>query len=268
MISPESPVLFQVGDFGVRYYSVIMFLAIVFGAMFSLFIAKKYYKNVNIEKFWDILPVVVLSAILGARLYYVMLDFNYYSQNIFEVFAIWHGGLSIHGAILGGFLGGFFYVKKNAIPLWGYADIFSYGLLFGQAIGRLGNYFNVEAFGGPCYFSKWVCMYVQPSKRPSEYWNIEYFHPAFLYEGVWNIFILIVLIFLTKRFERRVEGCVFFLYLILYSIGRLFIEHIRLDSVLTLANWHIAQIVSVLIIVFSGFALFFLLKKTEGNSKI
>lgn len=251
MLSPESNVAFYIGNFAIKYYSVIMFCAIFAGSVLSCIMAKKYYKTVSVEKFLDVLPVVILSAILGARLYYVLLDLDYYSQHLIEILAIQKGGISIHGALLGGFTGGFLWIKKHHLPLWTYADVFAYGVCLGQIIGRLGNYFNIEAFGRPCYFSKNLCLYIPEYKRPFEFFNVEYFHPTFLYESIWNIFVLLLLIFIVRKLAKNIEGIVFFSYLILYSIGRFFIEGVRLDSVLSVGTIHIAQLVSLVFIVFS-----------------
>ena len=252
MISPDSAIAFNIkvfgGDFGVRFYSLTMFLAIILGTALSCFIAKKYYKEVNTEKILDMLPVLVICALICARAYYVLLDWSFYSAHPNEILAVYHGGLSIHGAILGGFLGAFFYLKKYTLPIWKYADVCTYGLILGQAIGRLGNYFNTEAFGAPCSWSEKFCLFVPEPKRPLEFLDVEFFHPTFLYEMIWNIFVLLILFFVVRKFAKNYDGVVFFSYLILYSLGRLFIEHLRTDSVLNVGTFHIAEIVSVILI--------------------
>lgn len=256
MISPQSSIILSVGSFSLKYYSLTMLGAILCGCGLSCFLARKFYRNVSVERIFDILPMIVICAILGARLYYVLLDFEYYSKHLIEIFMIWNGGLSIHGALIGGFLGGLYCARKYSLPIWDYADVFSYGLLLGQAIGRVGNFFNIEAFGKPCSFSELICMYVPQYKRPLGYWDIEYYHPTFLYEAIWNIFVLGILYFFIRRCSDKVSGVVFFSYLALYSLGRLLIEHIRLDSVLNVGEWHVAEIVSVFVIVLSIIMIF------------
>ena len=258
MLSPETA--FFIGNFGVKFYSIAMFFAIFFGTLLSCLIAKKYYKDVKIEHILDMLPIVIISAIIGARIYYVTLDWNYYSKSIFEIFALWHGGISIHGALIGGFLGGLYYIKKHKLNLWKYADVFAYGLLLGQSIGRIGNFFNIEAFGKPCNFSDVICLYIPINKRPTEFLNFDYFHPTFLYESLWNIFVLLILFFVIRK-NKTPDGAIFFSYLILYSLGRLFIEQIRLDSVLNIGTIPIAQIVCILTIIIST-AMLLILKKS------
>lgn len=238
-----------------------MLMAMLCGGALSCVIAKKYYKNVSVDRIFDILPVIIICAVLGARLYYVALDWGYYSSHLREILAFQNGGLSIHGALLGGFLGGLYCVKKYSLCLWDYADIFSYGLILGQAIGRVGNYFNIEAFGKPCGFSELICLYVPQYKRPEGFFDVAFYHPAFLYEALWNIFTLIFLFFVVRKFSKNVSGVVFFSYLTLYSLGRLLIEHIRLDSVLNIGQWHVAEVVSAFVIVLSVTMIFLRFKK-------
>jgi len=256
MISPESSTAFYIGDFGIRFYSIIMFFAIICGVLFSVFIAKKSYFAVKPEIIWDMLPILVLSALAGARLYYVVLDWGFYSKNLGEILAVYNGGLSIHGAILGGFAGLIVYVRKNKLNLWNYADVCSYGLILGQIIGRLGNFFNIEAFGKPCYLPEWICLYVPPVKRPVEYLDTAYFHPAFLYEMLWNIFSLFVLCMFAKKLVKINSGVVFLAYLTLYSLGRMIIEPFRLDSVLSINGVHFAEFVSIGLLVFAALMIF------------
>lgn len=265
MLSPESNIAFYVGTFGVRYYSLIMFVAILAGSFLSCIIAKKYYPNVSIDKFLDILPIIILSAILGARIYYVFMDWTYYSTHLIEILAIQKGGLSIHGALIGGFLSGYLCIKKYKLDLWQYADIFAYGLLLGQIIGRIGNYFNIEAFGKPCFYSDNLCLYIPEIYRPLAHFQVKYFHPTFLYEMLWNILVLLVLFFIIRKLTKNIDGIIFFSYLILYSIGRFFIEGIRLDSVLNFYGIHIAQIVSIFIIILSIFMICYLKNKIKSE---
>lgn len=247
MLSPESAVAFNIGSFEIRYYGLIMLCSIVLGGVLIYFTAKKYYPEVNRAKLFDILPMIILWAILGARMYYIALDWDYYCQHIAEIPAIWHGGLSIHGALLGGIISGAYYLVKNKLNFWMYADLIIYGVVLGQIAGRLGNYFNVEAFGKPCS-NEVLCLFIPPGFRPSQYLSYEYFHPAFMYEMIWNAFVLLILLFVVRKYAKQRYGIVFFSYLILYSIGRLLIEGLRIDSVLNVGGFHIAQIVSIILI--------------------
>ncbi len=249
----QSPFInaFSLGDYDVKMYGVVMFCAILLGTFVSVLIAKKYSKDVDIEILYDFFPLMIISGILFARLYYVVLNIDYYFYHPMEIPALWHGGISIHGAILGGVLAGIFYFKKNKLPLLPYADVITYGLVLAQAIGRWGNFFNSEAFGTPCNLP-WK-LYISPQYRPIEYSSYEYFHPTFLYESLWCLLVFVILFFFVRKNKKCSDGVVFYSYFILYSIGRFIIEGIRTDSVLNICHVPIAQIVSV-IIFFIGIA--------------
>lgn len=262
MISPKSSVLINIGDFSIHYYGVIMFAAIISALLIIRFIAKKYYKDIDTEIILDILPVIILSAILGARIYYVLMDLPYFSSHLNEIFAIWHGGMSIHGGILGGIISGAILAKIKKINFLKYADVFSYGIIIGQAIGRFGNWFNCEAFGKPCFIPV-LKLFIPKEHRPFGYENFEYFHPTFLYESLWNIFVFIILFTVIRKIPNIKEGTIFFSYLILYSIGRFFIEWCRIDSVRNILGLPVAQVVSVLIILVCSIILFFIYSKEK-----
>lgn|SRR5574344_295534 len=264
MISPSTSILFSVGGFSVHFYGVIMFFAIMTALFVMRYMAKKYYPNVDTEILLDILPVVLVFAILGARFYYVVMDFGYYSKHLNEIIAIWHGGLSIHGAIIGGVLSGLFMAKIKHISFLKYADVFAYGLTLGQAVGRFGNYFNCEAFGAPCNIP-YLKLFIPVDFRPLGYENVAYFHPTFLYESLWDMAIFFILFLFVRKIKGTNCGTIFFAYLLLYSIGRFFIENIRLDSVLNVLGIPIAQIVSIIIIIIALVGLFLVNRAKQTN---
>ena len=250
---------FSIGGYEVKMYGVVMFCAILLGVLVSDFIAKRYYKTVDSDILFDFYPRMIFSGIVFARLYYVVLNFDYYINHLVEIPAIWHGGISIHGAILGGVLAGVFYFKKNHLPILKYADVITFGLVAAQALGRWGNFFNSEAFGIPCNLP-WK-LYIAPQYRPLEYHSYSYFHPTFLYESIWCILVFIVLFLFFLNFKNYRSGMVFFSYFILYSIGRFLIEGIRTDSVLNIGVVPIAQIVSVLLFIIGMVGLIYCYKK-------
>lgn len=271
MQSPPSSVLFEVNGFSFHYYGLIMFFAIVSALFVIRFVAKKYYKDVDTEILLDILPPIILFSIIGARLYYVMMDFSYYSKHVGEIIAVWNGGMSIHGGIIGGMLSGLFLAKIKKISFLKYADVFSYGLVVGQAIGRWGNYFNCEAFGRPCSIP-FLKLFIPLENRPFGYEEFSYFHPAFLYESFWNIFVFLLLYFVVRKIAQNTkkplgDGTVFFSYLILYSIGRFFIEGFRIDSVRDIFGLPVAQFVSLFSIILSVLALV-AINKRKGKTSI
>ncbi len=256
MRSPHSSIAFSIGQFDVHYYGIIMFFAILAGIFVVYKTAKRYYKDVDTEIILDILPVVIVSAILGARVYYVLMDFQYYANHIPEIAAVWRGGLSIHGALIGGVTAGFILARKHKISFLRYADVFAYGLLIGQAVGRFGNYFNCEAFGLPTKLP--FGLFIPTIYRPAEYIHFEYFHPTFLYESLWNIAVFLILFFVIRKIPKIADGTIFFSYIVLYSAGRFFIEKLRIDSVLDIGGVPVAQYVSVFAIVLGMFFLIML----------
>lgn len=251
-VSPGD-VAFNIGPISVYYYGIIMAISLCIGVFVASLITKKYYPDLNSDVIYDISPHVIIGAIIGARLYYCLLSYEYFSQNLIEILEIRHGGLSIHGAILGGLIGGIIYAQRHKLPILKLCDIFSYGLILGQAIGRWGNFFNSEAFGKPTEF--FLKIYIPIYKRPLEYMQYNYFHPTFLYESILDICIFLILFFIVRKIVKGKDGIIFFSYLILYSCARIIIEQIRIDSVLNVFGFPIAQIVSILIILISTIAI-------------
>lgn len=254
--SPSS-IAFQMGQIVVYWYGVCMAFAIFCGLFFSSYILKKYHKNIDIERFYDLVFYVILGGILGARLYYVLCDFSYFYTHLTEIFMFWHGGLSIHGAILGGILSGSFYMKQKKMNFLLFADIIVLGVCLGQIIGRMGNFFNSEAFGSPTNLP-WK-LFIPLANRPLGYENFLYFHPTFLYEMILNSGILLCLFAIGRYFNFKKNGVLFFSYLLLYSIVRIFIENIRIDSILDIQGVPIAIIMSCALGMVGFFGLFFVL---------
>lgn len=254
---------FSVNHIPVYYYGIIMAVSLFIGVIVARLITEKFYPELNYEIIYDISPHIIIGAILGARLYYCLLNYSYYAKRLIEILDIREGGLSIHGAILGGLIGGIIYAKRHKLPILKLCDIFSYGLALGQALGRWGNFFNSEAFGRPteCFLKLYIPIY----KRPLQYLQYNYFHPTFLYESVLDVCIFLILFFVVRKLVKNKDGMVFFTYLILYSVVRILIEQIRIDSVLNINHIPIAQIVSVLIILISLVSIFVIRLKNENS---
>src|SRR5574344_169891 len=257
MFTSPGEIAFTIGNVAVYYYGIIMACSILFGILTAYFICKKFYKEINPEEIFSVALPIIIFAIIGARIYYCMLCFGYYSTHLLEVLDFRQGGLTIHGGILGGLLGGFIYSKRHNLSFLKICDIFSFGLCFGQAIGRWGNFFNSEAFGLPT--QDFLKLYIPIYKRALMYMNFEYFQPTFLYESILDILIFLILLFIVRKYAKD-NGIIFFSYLILYSIVRFFIEQMRIDSVLNLCGFPIAQVVSILIIIISLFSILILRK--------
>lgn len=245
MFKSPSEIFVSIFNIDIYYYGLIMSIALLCGIFTANFIRKKYYKNISENDFFDIAFFIVIFGFIGARLYYCLFSYEYYSNHISEILNFRQGGLSIHGGIIFGLLAGLISTKIKKISFLKLSDIFSYGLILAQAIGRWGNFFNSEAFGKPTdIFCK---LYIPPTHRPLEYINFEYFHPTFLYESILDILIFLILIILLKK-KKFPDGIVFGIYLSLYSIARILVESLRIDSVLYIYSIPLPIIISAILL--------------------
>lgn len=251
------PILFEFGSIAVRWYGVLIASAVLIGVSLSQFLASK--RKVDPDLLSDLAIWLVLAAIPSARLYYVLFQWRDYAANPGSIIAIWQGGIAIHGAILGGAIAALIFAKLKRVSFWQLADLVAPSLILGQAIGRWGNFFNSEAFGAPTDLP-WK-LYIPPERRPPGFENIEFYHPTFLYESIWNLLVfglLMVLFFRGLQGKPRLKvGTIFLVYLIGYSSGRVWIEGLRTDS-LMLGPLRIAQIVSLVGIAIGVFGLVWL----------
>jgi phosphatidylglycerol---prolipoprotein diacylglyceryl transferase len=239
------PIIFEIGPLTVRWYGVLIASAVLIGVSLSQFLASK--RNVNPDLISDLAIWLVLAAIPSARLYYVLFQWREYAANPGSIIAIWQGGIAIHGAIIGGAIAALIFAKFKRISFWQLADLVAPSLILGQAIGRWGNFFNSEAFGAPTDLP-WK-LYIPPDRRPLGFETVEFYHPTFLYESIWNLLVFGLLMFMFfqgLRGKPRLKlGTLFLFYLIGYSSGRVWIEALRTDS-LMLGPLKIAQIVSLI----------------------
>ena len=244
----------------VMKYGITMGTAIAVSVFVLNKIRKNFYNDVISEDMlFDLSFWLIIGGVLGARIWYVLLNISYYSAHLNEILAISQGGISIQGAIFGGVLTGLVYVKKHDLCFLKIADLYAFVLPIGQSIGRWGNFFNSEAFGKPCDLP-WQ-LYIPQANRPSQYFYNEYFHPTFLYESIANIFVFLILYFILRKKFVNKSGAIFFSYLILYSIVRFFIEFVRVDSVLNIFGIPVAVVVAVIFAVIGGVGLFKIMKK-------
>lgn len=243
---------FSLFGFDVYYYGIILALAIFIGYLVAYSLYKKYYDPEKAKYITEISPYLILIGIVGARLYYCCVNFSYYIKHPIEIFYIRQGGLSIHGMILAGIIALYIFSRKYIMKFSQLADTFLCGSILAQSIGRWGNFFNSEAFGLPTSLP-WK-LYIPPSHRPIEYINFEYFHPTFLYESILDFLIFLILLICFKKLSKN-SGTTACVCLILYSLARIFVEAYRIDSVLSIKGYPIAQIVSVLTIFLSSLLL-------------
>lgn len=263
MFTSPGEICFSVFGLDIYYYGIIMGFAVLVGSMFSNYIRKHDGYDISEKDFYDIVLVSLIFGFLGARIYYCLFNFLYYASHLNDIFNFREGGLSIHGGIIFAviFASVFAYIKK--LPILKLCDIFAFGLILAQAIGRWGNFFNSEAFGRPTnLFCK---LFIPISNRPFEYIDYQYFHPAFLYESILDLLIFFVLFFVIRKIAKKYHGFIFTSYLFLYSIARILVESVRIDSIFFIMNIPLPIFVSVLFI-FISFIMFIILYKKYFKS--
>ena len=225
--SPPSPVIFEAGPFALRYYGLCIALGIAVATWLTgRELTRKGYDNaLALDSLFFVIPL----GFIGARAYHVATDYDLYAADPFpDVFAVWNGGLGIYGAVAGGFLGVLLFSWYRRISPLAFADAAAPGLVLAQAIGRWGNYFNQELFGRPSDLP-WAIR-IAPENRPAEFADATSFHPTFLYESIWDLLVCLALLFIARRFANRLrEGDIVLLYVSLYSVGRFFVETLRVD---------------------------------------
>ena len=257
------PIVFEIGSFAIRWYGLLISFSVLLGVTLSQWLAIK--RKVNPDLVADLMIWLVISAIPCARLYYVIFEWQQYTQNPGDIIAIWKGGIAIHGAIIGGTLAAIIFAYFNKISVWQLADLTVPSLALGQAIGRWGNFFNSEAFGSPTNLP-WK-LFIPINHRPLTYIDQEYFHPTFLYESIWDmlVFYLLLSIFFwgLKNRDKLQVGTLSLVYLITYSFGRFWIEGLRTDS-LMLGSLRIAQVISLVMIGLGIFGLIWLYKAKQS----
>lgn len=254
-------VFIEFGSIQIYWYGVI----IAAGLFLGLYLATKEAERLKLHKdlIIDLIVFAAPIAILFARLYYVVFEWDRYANGPFwKVFAIWEGGIAIHGALIGAVLTSivYAYVKKHSF--WQLADIIAPSLILGQAIGRWGNFINQEAHGGPISTSAYESTYQYLPDFIMNQMCIDgiMYHPTFLYESIWNILVFTALIMIRKY--NPIRGHIFMYYLIMYSVGRFFIEGMRTDS-LIYVGLRQAQLFSVFLIVGSIIVMIYRIKKKK-----
>lgn len=256
-----NPIALNLGIINIYWYS----LFIALGAFIGLLIAIKEAKRHNISKEFIIdtalwgLPL----GIIGARIYYVIFNFDYYSNNLLDILKINEGGLAIHGGIIVGLSFAYLYSKKKGYNPIKLLDIFSVSFLIGQIFGRWGNFFNKEAHGGKVTLNFLERLHLPNFIIEGMYINGSYYHPAFLYESIWNIIGLIFLLIYRKNKNIKL-GEITLIYLIWYSFGRFFIEYLRTDS-LMIGNIKMAMLLSA--ILFIGSLIILILLKLKSKKQ-
>lgn len=250
---------FPIGPLNVRWYGLLIASAVLIGLTLAQRLAQS--RQLSPDLVGDLLIWLIVGAIPGARLYYVLFEWRYYSQHPDQILAIWRGGIAIHGAIIGGTLAAILFSRVKRCSFWRLADVVAPALILGQAIGRWGNFFNSEAFGSPTDLP-WK-LFIPEGRRPVGFESVGYYHPTFLYESLWNLMVFGLLMALFVKFPKAKRGTLFLVYAIAYSVGRFWIEALRTDS-LMFGSLKMAQMVSLVGIIAGGAGLtwLYLLRRT------
>ena len=250
MFASPGSIAFQVGPLVVRWYGILMATAIVVGLWLGHRQARK--EGLPADDIISAGQWAILAGLVGARLYEVAFNWDYYGQYPSKIIAVWEGGLAIHGGLIAGPLVGALLAWKKQIPILRSLDVTGPAMVLGQAIGRWGNFFNEEAFGRPTNLP-WK-LYISPPHRPAGFAQFDYFHPTFLYESLWDFAVFLSLIVWLRPVLRNRPGALFFCYVGLYSIGRFAIEALRLDS-FWLGSFRVPQIASLVGLLVAGLGL-------------
>lgn len=224
-------------QFTIYYYGIILMSGALAGGWLAYKEAAR--RGLEADIVWDLLIWLIIGGIIGARLWHVFtpspsliaegVDTRYYLTHPLDLLNVRRGGLGIPGAVIGGALALVFFARRHNLNFFEWTDIAAPGLALGQAIGRWGNYFNQELYGAPTNLP-WK-LYIDPQHRLSGFADQQYYHPLFLYESLWNLANMGLLIWLTRRYSDRLKtGDVFLVYLVVYPVGRFLLEFLRLDS--------------------------------------
>ncbi|MBQ6538819.1 MAG: prolipoprotein diacylglyceryl transferase [Bacilli bacterium] len=256
-------VALDLGIIKIYWYSILVFLGIV-AACFLIYKESKKQK-LNKEDLIDLIFYVLIFGIIGARVYYVLFNLSYYLSNPLEIFAVWNGGLAIHGGLIGGLITTIVFCKKRKINLTKMIDILVVGIIIGQAIGRWGNFFNGEAFGPATTLAYLQSIHIPKFIIDGMLIDGVYHIPTFLYESTWCLLGFISMLIL-RSFKKLPLGALTSFYLIWYGIARFFIEGLRTDS-LMLFSLKVAQLVSIIFIIAGIIILIYNIKKKNIYSK-
>ena len=241
-----SPIIFTVGSFEVRWYSVLIAISVLIS--YSMIIREGERLNIKKEFTFNLLFWTLIFGIIGARLYYVLFNLSYYSHNVAEIFKIWNGGLAITGGTIAGLITILLYCKKYKVNSLKVLDIIVVALLLSQAIGRWGNFFNSEAYGISVEYKTLVNLKIIPQFIiDNMYINGAYHLPMFYFESLWCLLGFFLSLFLRRRKYIK-DGQLVAFYMMWYGAARFVIEMFRTDALMA-GNVKIAQVVSILMFV-------------------
>ena len=241
------PNLIEFGPITIRFYGLMYFIAAMVGGWLLGKEVRRKGIPLSSDDSWNLIMYCLLSGIIGARIYYVAFNWSYYGSNPSEIPAIWHGGLAIHGGLVGGVLIGLWFVRRHQVSFWQLADAGAPSMILGQAFGRFGNFMNGDAHGTPTTMP-WGIVFPPTSIAGREFGPVP-LHPVMLYELGLNALAFAFLWSIRKR--PWGDGFIFCLYLIFYSVIRFIVSFFRADD-LYLGSLRAPHVVSVLMVVFVG----------------
>ena len=251
--------IIDLGIIEVHWYSILIFIAILLGSNLAIKEAKRHgYEEDFIV---NLLFLGVIVGIIGARVYYVIFNFDYYKDNLIEMFKVWNGGLAIHGGIIFGLITVAIICYKKKVNLLKILDYLVVGLIIAQAIGRWANFFNGEAHGAITSLSYLESMHLPQFIIDGMYIAGNYYVPTFLYESIWCLIGFVIMLIIRRKKFMKV-GYLTSFYLVWYGIERFFVEGMRTDS-LMFFSLRVAQIVSILMVVIGIIIFIYSLKKTK-----
>jgi len=260
---------FQIGPLYIHFYGIILMFASLAGAWLATVEAKRRGQDPDVV--WDALVWILISAIIGARLWHILtpppsmveqgITTYYYFTHPLAAIAVWKGGLGIPGAVIGGLIAAYIFSKKRDLnfPMW--VDIAAPAIALGQAIGRWGNYVNQELYGAPTDLPWGI--YIDLRNRIPGYQQFERYHPLFLYESIWNLGNMFLLLWLARHYDKRMkDGDLFLVYLVVYPLGRFLLEFLRLDSS-KISGINANQTLMLFVMIFAIAALILRHRKTD-----
>lgn len=264
---------FQVGPFFIHFYGVIAMLGVLAATWLSFREAKRWGKDP--EFIAEVLPWMIIAGVVGARVWHIFtppqsmvesgITTRYYLTHLYEAIAIWKGGLGIFGAVIGGGVALWIYGRIKGENVLRWFDITAPGLALGQAIGRWGNFINQEVYGLPSNLP-WA-IFIDKLHRLPGYKDVAYYHPLFLYESLWNLLNMAVLLWVGRKYKGQLQaGSVFLIYLVIYGVGRFGLEFLRLD-VSTVGGMNANQMFVALLAALAAILLFVLQRSPSQTEK-
>ena len=260
----------SVFGFEIAYYGIIIGLGVIAGILLAAYLAKK--SGINPDLIYDFALYEVVFSVIGARLYYVIFSWDLYKDNLLSIFNIREGGLAIYGAVIAAVLTAVVYTRVKKIAFWPLVDIGAPALILGQIMGRWGNFFNREAFGS--YTDSLLAMQLPlnavrtgdvteemlANKEVLDGISYIQVHPTFLYESLWNLAVLGVLLFFWKK--KKFDGQIFLMYLFGYGAGRFWIEGLRTDSLMIpYTSLRVSQVLALVLVILATILFFVKMKK-------